>query len=191
MNGQKRGPAGPPLQAYSHVTNPERFRPLHKLTVDLLDRLELAFDVERTEGYGLDPELEARCQAARPSVSLAPRDVRAAPVTLIFTAFPGVYVRFGRWCIMAFPACGCDACDETFESEAERLTSMIESLIRGHFREAIVMPTVGAAWIEWEFWKSATVRSAQRFQLDQAHAQKPWTARGQTSYQWKPWTRRK
>jgi hypothetical protein len=91
---------------------------------------------------------------------------------------------------MALPACGCDACDETIESETERFKSMIEDLIAGRFREAIVMPAVGP-WTEWEFWKSATVRSAQRSQLDPAYAQKLRTASDQASYEWKPWTRRK
>jgi hypothetical protein len=45
---------GPAPEAYSRVTNPERFRPLHTFMVELICRLEAAFDVERLEGYGLD-----------------------------------------------------------------------------------------------------------------------------------------
>jgi hypothetical protein len=190
MNGHRWGPKGPPLQAYSRVTNPERFAPLCNLAAKLLDRLETEFDVERAEGYGLDPELEDK-KAARPSVSLVPRDVSAAPITITFSAFPGVHVRFGRWCTMAFPACGCDACDEITESEAQRLKSMIDDLIAGRFREAIVIPVIGSSWIEWEFWKSAAVRSKQRSQLERAHAQRRLDASGQASYEWKPWSRRR
>jgi hypothetical protein len=141
------------------VTNPQRFAPLHNLAAELLDRLEREFDVERMNGPGLDPELEEHCKAAQPSISLVPRDVGAAPLTVVFTAFPGLYVRFGRWCTMAFPTCGCDACDETIESEAERLKSMIEDLIEGRFREATVMPAGGGAWLESEFWESAPPRA--------------------------------
>jgi hypothetical protein len=191
MNEHRRGPEGPPLEAYSRVTNSQRFAPLHNLATELLDRLELEFDVERAQGPGLDPELEERCDAAHPSISLVPRAMGATPITVIFTAFPGLYVRFGRWCTTAFPTCGCDACDETIEREAERFRSMIEDLIAGRFREAIVMPAGGAAWLEWEFWQSAAVRSVQRSQLDAARAQELRGGRDQGSYQWQPWPRRR
>jgi hypothetical protein len=58
-------------------------RTLRKLTsehAELLDRLELEFDAERAEGYGLDPELVEGYKLARPSVTLVPRDVGAAPI---------------------------------------------------------------------------------------------------------------
>ena len=191
MNGHSWGPEGPPLEAYSRVTNSERFAPLHDLATELLNRLELEFNVERVEGPGLDSELEERGKPAHPSTSLVPGDIGAAPITVIFTTFPGLCVRFGRWCTVAFPTCGCDACDETMESEAERLKSMIADLIAGRFREAIEMPTGGAAWIEWQFWKSAAARSVQRSQLDQTHAQKLLGRGDRSSYQWKPWPRRR
>jgi len=103
-------PSAVPLpEAYSRVTNPERFRPLHTLMVELIGRLEATFDVEHVEGYGLDSELE-RVDLARPSVKLVPRDTSAASIAVAFTAFPGLLVRIGRWRIEAFPSCGCDAC---------------------------------------------------------------------------------
>jgi hypothetical protein len=46
------GIEGPPPEAYTRVTNPERFQPLHSFTEGLVARLEARFDVERTEGYG-------------------------------------------------------------------------------------------------------------------------------------------
>ncbi|MFY9527498.1 MAG: DUF6226 family protein [Candidatus Acidiferrales bacterium] len=152
MNGRRWGAQGPPLEAYSRVTNPARFASLHDVAAELLDRLELEFDAERAEGYGLDPELEEGCKLARPSVTLVPRDVSAAPIVVTFSAFPGVRVRFGRWCMTAFPTCGCDACDEAAESETERLRSLIDNLTAGRFREAIRIPADGAAWTESEFW---------------------------------------
>src|SRR5580704_14390468 len=103
MNGHRWGAKGPPLEAYSRVTNPERFASLHDVAAELLGRLELEFDAERTEGSGLDSELEEGCNQARPSVALVPRDISAAPIVVTFTAFPGVRVRFGRWCMIAFP----------------------------------------------------------------------------------------
>ena len=130
----------PPDEAYSRVTNPERFRPLHDAMLDMLDALETRFNVERVEAYGLDEELESRSRdaATRPSIALTPIDPEAASITVIFTGFPGLNIRFGRWYTDSFPGCGCDACDESAEGELERATEMIDSVTSGGFREAVV-----------------------------------------------------
>ena len=136
--------------------------------VELIGRLEAAFDVERLEGYGLDDELE-RGDLVRPSVKLLPRDPSAAPIFVSFTAFPGLRVRVGRWYIDAFPSCGCDACDETADDEAARLTQMVDDVTGGRFREAIWVPLEGDAWQESEFWSSCG-RSSSRTPVDRFHA---------------------
>ena len=87
----------PPEEAYGRVTDAERFRPLHSATLQLMGRLEADFDVERVEGYGLDEELESRVGLARASVRLSPADPESAPITVVFSDFPGLRVRFGRW----------------------------------------------------------------------------------------------
>jgi hypothetical protein len=156
----------------------------------LLDRLELEFDAERAEGYGLDPELEQGFKLARPSVSLVPRDAGAAPIVVAFSAFPGILVRFGRWCTAAFPTCGCDACDEAAESETERLESMIDNLTAGRFREAILIPAEGTAWQESEFWSDRR-RGAQKSQLDPVRARELVASGGRSLYEWGPWRRRR
>lgn len=88
MTGHRWGPEGPPIEAYSRVTNAERFVSLHEVATKLLDRLKLAFCVERTEGYDLDRELEAGCKLVRPSVTLVPPDEGAAAILVAFSAFP-------------------------------------------------------------------------------------------------------
>jgi hypothetical protein len=88
MNGHRWGAEGPPREAYSRVTNPERFAPLHDVAAELLDRLELEFDAERTEGYGLDPELEEGCKLARPSVTLVPAGRRCRAHRRCFLGLP-------------------------------------------------------------------------------------------------------
>lgn len=129
-----------PDEAYSRVTNPERFRPLHDAMLEMLNDLETLFDVERIEGHGLDEELESRSRdlAARPSIVLDPTDPEAASITVVFTDFPGLHMRLGRWYTDLFPSCGCDACDESAEGEIERATEMIESVTSGGFREAVI-----------------------------------------------------
>ena len=190
MNGHHWEAEGPPPEAYSRVTNPERFASLHNVAAELLDRLELEFDAERARGYGLDPELEQGCKLARTTETLVPRDGGAAPIVVTYSAFPGVRVRYGRWYITASPSCGCDACDQTAESEIERLKSLIDNLTVGRFREAIRTPADGAACSESEFW-SVGGRCAQQLQVDPARARQLVGARDQSSYDWGPWPRRR
>ena len=132
----------PPDEAYSRVTNPERFRPLHQAVLKMLDALEARFDVEREQGYGLDDELEdterKRVTLARPTIALKPTDPEAASVTIVLTDFPGLHIRFGRWFTDSFPSCGCDACDESAEGEIERVTQLIDSVTSGGFRETVI-----------------------------------------------------
>jgi hypothetical protein len=56
--GSRWGPEGPPHEAYSRVTNPERFAPLHELAVETLTQLESKFDVMRMEGVDIDAGVE-------------------------------------------------------------------------------------------------------------------------------------
>jgi len=144
---------------------------LHDTATELLDDLELEFDAERREAYGLDPELEEDCKLARPSVALLPRDVGAAPVIVAFSAFPGLRMRFGHWCAVAFPTCGCNACDETAHSETERLRSLIDNMISGRFREAIRVRADGTPWKESESWSTGG-SFAEESRLDEALARK-------------------
>ena len=117
LRRRRWGREGPPEDAYSRVTNAERFRPLHPTMLEIIGRLENGFEVERTEGYGLDEELERGFGLARPCVRLSPRDPDAAPIAVVFSAFPGLHVLFGRWHTESFPICGCDACDESAEDQ--------------------------------------------------------------------------
>jgi hypothetical protein len=189
MSGNRWGAAGPPLEAYSRVTDPERFGSLHRVAAELLDRLEREFVAERAEGYGLDPELEQGIKPARPSVNLVPRDAGAAPIVIAFSDFPGIVVRFGRWCTAAFPTCGCDACDETAESEIERLKSMIDNLTAGRFREAIRFSPEGTPWQEWEFGSDRGRCAKSRLEPDRA---RQLVAAGERSlYEWGPWPKRR
>ena len=134
------GREGPPEEAYGRVTNPERFAPLHDAALEMIGRLEADFDVERAEGYGLDEGLEGNSGLARPSVKLSPTDPEAAPMTVVFTDFPGLFVRFGRWADDPFPDCGCDACGGTAEEEIESLTEKIHSLTTSGLCETVEAP---------------------------------------------------
>jgi hypothetical protein len=183
-------PDGPPVEAYSRVTNPERFAPLHEIGLKLLHRLEFEFQVDRVEGYGLDPYLETRFSAvALPTVKLTPQNIDGAPVAISFSAFPGLHARFGRWSTRAFPACGCDACDETAEEEAKSLNWIITNIIEGRFKEEIWIPGSGSAWKRTEFWSpdGASESSNSALDRDEAHQL---TKEQPSTCQWAPWSKR-
>ncbi len=189
---------GPPDEAYSRVTNPERFRPLHAAMLEIIGRLEIDYEVERVKGYGLDKELEDRLDLARPSVRLTPTDTEAAPIGVTFSTFPGLHLRFGRWYKEPFPGCGCDACDETAEVEIQRLTDIIGDVTVGRFREAVHRPLIsfrGTGWVEKELWSPAerwtSTRSFGRSRVDAHWAREMSGGRRRLDLHWKPWPRRK
>ena len=185
------GSEGPPPEAYSRVTDAERFAPLHTAATEMIARLEASFEVERVEGYGLDDELEERLTCARPSVRLSPVDPAAAPITVVFSDFPGLHVRFGRWRTELFPVCGCDACDESVDHLIEQLTMMVESVTAGGFREVVrcpVVPFFGDGWLKSEFVPPTSGSSGQS--IDRSTARHMSGGRRRLELDWKPWPRR-
>lgn len=183
------GSEGPPPEAYSRVSDPERFRPLHNVALRLLEQLEAAFKIERFEGYGLDSELEVG-DLARPSVRLVPQDPKAAPLVIAFTTFPGLKVRVGRWRTDAFPQCGCDACDETADDEATRLAELVDALTAGRFREGVSLLLAGDGWQESEYWLPSGHRYSSRSLVERGLAREMLARSESSSIEWGPWPRR-
>ena len=194
MSGRSRwGPEGPPEEAYSRVTNAKRFRPLHGAMLEIIGRLESDFDVAREDGYGLDEGLEGHFNRALPGVRLTPNDPGAAPIAVVFSSFPGLYVRFGRWYREPFPGCGCDACDESAEGNIKRLTRIIDNVTTGRFREGIrlpLMPLMGSGWRETEFWTPAGRSSISGDRVDRQSARRLSGGRRRLNLDWKPWPSR-
>ena len=138
----------PPDEAYSRVTNPERFRPLHEAALGLVERLKADFDVKVEEGYDLPFPRIHKSELDLPSVRLTPYDPDCAPISIAFTDFPGIIIRLGKWKEEPFPDCGCDACDEDADEEIEAMTEIFESVTGGGFLEAIRIPRfLGDGWV--------------------------------------------
>ena len=193
MSSESRwGDCDPPLEAYSRVTDAERFRPLHSAVLDMILGLEATYDVERVEGYGLDEELEEPFDLAHPSVRLSPKDPDAAPIAVAFSDYPGLHVRFGRWSTELFPVCGCDACDESAEDEINRVTKLVYSVIRGGFREVVQRPVllfVGRGWRITEF-RTGVGSHSSHSRLDGAEARRMTGGRRRLELDWAAWPRR-
>jgi hypothetical protein len=126
----------PPPEAYGRVTNPERFRVLHRGAEELLSRLESDYEVDRAEGADVDTRL-ARGVAVERCVRLVPSTGYGASLTVAFSSFPGLFVRYGLYVTEALPHCGCDACDEDPDSIVSELTTQAELLANGRFTEEI------------------------------------------------------
>ncbi len=187
MRGDRWGIDGPPDEAYSRVTDPDRFQPLHDAATELLERLEREFVVERLEGPDVDDEL-GRKSLARPAIRLTPHDPQAAPIVVAFTEFPGLHVRFGSWRKEPFPGCGCDACDETADGSLEEMTRMVEAVVSGGFREAMRMPPLlGDGWQESEFRFDDGGFSSSRGRVSRSRALKMTGGKLKVTLEWKPW----
>ncbi|MGQ0678213.1 MAG: DUF6226 family protein [Actinomycetota bacterium] len=125
---------GPSDEEYGRTTNLERFAVLHVEIAELIERLEDQHDVRRS--VLADPSFPVSMQdRSQPVVRLTPEKVNAAPIEVVRTTFPGLYLRFGRSTIEGFPTCGCDGCAESGEGEVERVSWRIDQVVRGRFKE--------------------------------------------------------
>ena len=190
MSWSRWGTEDPPDEAYSRVTNPERFQPLHDAATELLDRLEREFAVERVEGLDADDEL-GRESLARHPIKLVPQDPKAAPIVVAFTEFPGVNFRFGSWHTEPFPDCGCDACDEKPDELIEEMTRMVEAVVSGGFREAMRVPPLrgdGSRESRFDFGDGDHKSSGSL--VPRSRALEMSGGERQVTLDWKPWSRR-
>jgi Family of unknown function (DUF6226) len=182
--------AGPEPEAYSRVTNPERFLSLHTFALALLDRLVLDYEVLNTDAFTLTPNMTP-FEQPHPPVTLTPIASGAAPVAIAFTTFPSLVVRYGKWSAMAFPDCGCDACAATAEREGERLQQLVGDVVAGRFREKLHIPLFGSASVHWSFGDTARAghltEGGQNMSRDQARML---NAGGPRRIHWQPWPRR-
>lgn len=127
------GGAQPESAAYGKVTNPGRYAAVHAAAMALIDRLVTTYAVSRSEpGTGH----LARVRARR-AVRLDPVDGDAGSLTCIFTDFPGVILSLGGGFELAFPSCGCDACDEDPDRVVADLIATVELFVRGGLSEAV------------------------------------------------------
>ena len=182
--------SGPDPEAYSRVTNPERFLSLHAFALGLLDRLTLEYDVARTDAFTLMPNMTPFEQARTP-VTLTPVAPEAAPVAIAFTTFPSLIVRYGKWSAMAFPNCGCDACAATAVREGEQLEQLLGDVVAGRFREELQIPLFGRANVHWSFGDMTRaghlIEGGEGLSRDQARTLH---TGGPRRIHWQPWPRR-
>jgi hypothetical protein len=116
--------AEPPADAYGRITDPERYLTLHEFAETAIEGL--------TRDYVATAAKASRHGFAGYSIERAVAVVphgHAAPITIAFTTFPGLYVRYGESDLKAYPHCGCDACDESPQRLIEELARDIENFV--------------------------------------------------------------
>jgi len=146
-----RWAAGPPEDTYSVETHPERFAPLHTVADALVNHLRETYDVE------VEESAEVAAGLIRPpfhdvvrAVRIRPNDPSCATLTVVLTADPGIYINAGLLNDFRYPVCGCDACDSTWEAEADDLERQVHAVVAGHYRESIDR-RLGGPWVGYSF----------------------------------------
>jgi hypothetical protein len=177
--------------AYTRVTNPERFRPLHDLGLTIAGRLRSGFEVEESHAFELLPERMRPFEHARPPVTLTPLDRNSAPLAIAFTPFPSLLVRCGHWHIASFPNCGCDACAATAAEEGRRFEQLVGDVVAGRFTEEVRISFLGAVRLRWWLGDAAAGDGHQgagmmKLPRGQARAMR---AGGSRLVRWRAWRR--
>ncbi|MDR6438128.1 hypothetical protein J2790_003277 [Paenarthrobacter nicotinovorans] len=145
--GSRWGSDSPPEDSYSVDTHGERFEGLHLVARALMGFLDKTYDVDVSQVPAHAPEVSVSAGEVIDVVRLAPRDPLAAPLTFVLTSLPSVVVRAGVLHDFPFPICGCDACDETAESEASRLEELVLGVAAGGYGERY--PVGRKRWAEY------------------------------------------
>jgi hypothetical protein len=146
--GARWGSQWPPEGSYSVDSHPERFAPLHQIADALIDHLQRTYDVDVSDDLSCVQDLRHPMEAAR-AVRLTPAADDAAPLTFVFTSYPGVVVHAGLLHDFLYPTCGCDACDKSLSSVADELERDVQAVVSGRYREE-VRGNGGAPWIWYE-----------------------------------------
>jgi hypothetical protein len=131
-----RWPDSPPDEAYSIVTDADRYEPLHVVALALEAWLSENYEVvPMTTDTPVEPRQEPGW--ALSELTLAPAESAQAPLTIALTSFPGVHLRAGLTFGAAFPSCGCDACDEDIIDQIEELEETVFAIVGGRFSEVV------------------------------------------------------
>ncbi|MFB7892075.1 DUF6226 family protein [Microbacterium sp. NPDC056044] len=134
--GERWGGESPPTDTYSVTSNLDRFAPLHDVADALIVWLQQSFDVVIDESLDVAADLARVPKDAVRAVRMRPADEAASPLTFVFTSFPGIHLHAGFLVDAFFPVCGCDACDETWETGADELENTVRAVVEGGLSES-------------------------------------------------------
>ncbi len=145
--GRHWGADGPDQDSYSVDSHPERFAGLHVVALALIGHLTAVYDVDAQDDPAHAGELLTAGPDVLQAVKIIPQHSDAASLTFVFTGYPGVMVHAGALHDFPFPVCGCDACDETVETTADRLERLVLTVAAGGYSERY--PVGRQRWSEY------------------------------------------
>lgn len=135
--GDRWGFEPTPDDAYGVTSNLERFGPLHAVADALIAHFVDVYEVTVTEDAAFARDiLHTRTDVLR-AVRVVPRGPDTAPLTFVFTSFPSVIVHAGAMHDFLFPVCGCDACDEGWEYQADEMEWQLRAIAAGGYEERV------------------------------------------------------
>ncbi|MDI6023171.1 DUF6226 family protein [Leucobacter sp. UT-8R-CII-1-4] len=142
INYGSRWQNGPPEDSYSTLENLERFRPLHRVAEALIEHLLANYEVTVESGSQLTEGLEHAPAANKitRAVRLTPHRNGSSPLLFVFTNYPGVWLYAGTFFSGAYPVCGCNACDEIWQTQADSLEQDTFAIISGGLTESVNGP---------------------------------------------------
>lgn len=130
--------AAVPDEAYSRVSQPERFAGLHEVADALVAYLLSHYDCVHQEGLELLPQQGGTANPGVKSlraVKVTPASPAGAPLVFEYLDFPSVQIHAGLLHAAPAPNCGCDACDETLDTAADELEQLVFAVVGGGFKE--------------------------------------------------------
>ncbi|MGW6175191.1 DUF6226 family protein [Arthrobacter sp. NPDC055138] len=121
--------------SYSVTSNTDRFGGLHAVADSLIEHLASTYVASiRDVTAETTARMRGQVRVLR-AVRVDPASPDAAPLVFTFTDFPGILLHSGLLHSTPFPSCGCDACDETLDSEAAGLEQHVLAVAAGGFAE--------------------------------------------------------
>jgi hypothetical protein len=127
----------PAQDRYSVTAHPERFQPVHTVAAALIDYLVATYDVVALEDTTAVADFVYPQDAPLRVVRLQPSNPDSAALTFAFSDYPDVSAHAGVTGDVLFLDCGCDACDETWESVADEMEAKVGSVVNGGFTEKV------------------------------------------------------
>ncbi|WP_354476545.1 DUF6226 family protein [Marisediminicola sp. UYEF4] len=75
------------------------------------------------------------CSRSPGLLAVIPREPTAAPLTIVFTGFPGLFLHSGVLHDFHLPVCGGDACDDDVTNVADELEWTVRTIASGGYPE--------------------------------------------------------
>lgn len=135
--GNRWGGGSPPDESYSVTSSTERFQPLHTIADALLEHLARTYDVTIEDDPAVASQDAAEISWAARAVRVTPLSLDAAPLTIVWTVFPGILLHTGALHRFEYPVCGCDACDDDWTALADDLERTVLDVVAGRYEESI------------------------------------------------------